>query len=526
MIRHSLPFVPRATVVVKVVPYVAMELVRSDEMGLFVARLVKKTIIHADSKSQIELFFVYKDPIFESQNMSTLTTHQQSIANVVYETRPLMLERGSYIPWASHFRRYLNRKRENKMWLNKAIDEGPYEFKDFIPLNSQTPRLQTEDDLTGDDLKYYEAEIEAMNLILISIPMTYIILWMLFDQFVAEPGEALVSVYNHFAQLMNDLERNGIKFPPVTVNTKLLNSLQPEWLKYVTQVRLAKRLTEDTYDYLFDYLHQYKKLVNISRAKKLEKSHDPLVIVAYTGSSSRIPSPYYVTHPSSVVDYDDKYQGDAFQNNFEDPLTSTMMLLAREITRRFSNPTNNRLRTSSNTKNQAIMQADRVNIQSRNSAKHDEVGVTLTDEQNDFLVADVTRMEEIKELSANICLMAKIQQAKIDSYEGPSYDSAFLSDVQKPSTSYVNPLFANDNHEQKYPKQPKIINDTIGDDQIDSNIIFDEPNVDVNSGSVDNNNNVQASYDLEQLARNAYKEAEKQQIIANKVKQQNIVLTK
>ncbi|GJW54334.1 hypothetical protein Tco_0098419 [Tanacetum coccineum] len=128
-----------------------------------------------------------------------------------------------------------------------------------------------------------------------------------FDQFAAELGEALVSVYNRFAQLMNDLERNGIKFPKVTINTKFLNCLQPEWLKYVTQVRLAKRLTNDSYDDLFEYISQYEKLINTSRAKKLEKSHDPLALVAHTGSSSRTPSPYYVTHPSSVIEIDDDY---------------------------------------------------------------------------------------------------------------------------------------------------------------------------------------------------------------------------
>ncbi|GJZ64280.1 hypothetical protein Tco_0620701 [Tanacetum coccineum] len=157
--------------------------------------------------------------------------------------------------------------------------------------------------------------------------------------------------------------------------------------------------------------------------------------------------------------------------------------------------------------------------------KQDEARVTLTDEQNDFLVADATRMEEIKELIINICLIARIQPANIDSDARPSYDFAFLGEVQKPSTSYVNPLFAKDNQEQKYSNHPKIINDTIGDNQIDSNIIFDEPNVDVNSGSVEYDNNVQASYELEKLARNAFKEAEKQQINANKVKQQNKILT-
>ncbi|GKE50200.1 hypothetical protein Tco_1481458 [Tanacetum coccineum] len=97
-------------------------------------------------------------------------------------------------------------------------------------------------------------------------------------------------------------------------------------------------------------------------------------------------------------------------------------------------------------------------------AKQDEAGVTLTDEQNDFLIVNVTQMEEIEELN---------------------------------------------NQEQMYPKQPKIINNAIGDDQIDNNIIFDEPNVDVNSDSVECDNNVQASFELAQLARNAYKEAEK-----------------
>ncbi|GJU36956.1 hypothetical protein Tco_1185310 [Tanacetum coccineum] len=419
--------------------------------------------------------------------MLTSNTHQESLVDAGSETRPLMLERGSYIPWASRFRRYLTRKIENIKWLNKAIDEGLYEFKDSTPSSSEPPRPQTEDDLTGDDLKHYEAEIEAMNLILISIPndiynyvdayITEQAMWQRverlmqgtvqnkvdsetrfnneFDQFVAEQGEALVL---------------------------FLNCLQPEWLKYVTQVRLEKMLTEDSYDDLFHYLSQYDKLVNASGAKKLKKSHDPLALVAHKSSSSRNPSPYYVTHPSLVVDYDDDYQGDTFQNNSEDPLISEMMLLARAITQRFSNPTNNRLRTSSNTRNQEIIEGNIVQNDAGNIqrtlrttssgyaanmllAKQDEAGVTLIDEQNDFLVADTTRMEEIKELSANICLMAIIQPSNINSDVGPSYDSACLN---------------------------------------------------VNSGSVEYDNNVQASYELEQLGRNAYKEAEKQQINANK----------
>ncbi|GJW74213.1 gag-pol polyprotein, partial [Tanacetum coccineum] len=89
-------------------------------------------------------------------------------------------------------------------------------------------------------------------------------------------------------------------------------------------------------------------------------------------------------------------------------------------------------------------------------AIQDEAGVILPDEQNDFLFGDATRMEEIEELSSNICLMAIIQPA----------------------------------------------NNTC-DDQIDSDIIFDSPNGNVNSGSVEKDTHVPDLCTLEKLARNA-----------------------
>ncbi|GKC49182.1 retrovirus-related pol polyprotein from transposon TNT 1-94, partial [Tanacetum coccineum] len=543
--------------------------------------------------------------------MSTSKTYQQSLADAGSETRPPMLERGSYIPWASRFKRFLNRKRENRKWLLKALEDGPYVFRNITPTGSTIPRLQEVEDLQGDDLLYYDAEMELMNMILLSIPneiynsvdscKTAKEMWARverlmrgtiqnqvdretrftneFDQFVAEPGESLVSVYNRFAQLMNDLERNNMKFPTVSVNTKFLNSLQPEWLKYMTQVRLAKQLTVDSFDDLFDYLSQFEKLVNASRAKKLEKSHDPLALVAHTGSSSRNTSSYYVTHPSSVVDYDEEYEQDDVHNHSEDPLASAMLLLAKAITQNFSNPTNNRLRASSNTRNQAVVQGDRVNIQSRNYgnvgrnnrqayvqeevvegmnatnetanvqrivrtltpgntsmgqcyncggkghyarncpkprvrdskyfmeqmllAKQDEAVVILSDEQSDFVFADASRMEEIEELSANICLMARIQPADQNSDDEPSYESAFVSEVQSSSI--------NENDEQMYPTHTKIINSTINDDQINSNIQFDSVKGNVNSDSVEKDTHVYDQCALETLTRNAYAEAAKQQ---------------
>ncbi|GKA09267.1 hypothetical protein Tco_0688598 [Tanacetum coccineum] len=446
--------------------------------------------------------------------MSTSKTYQQSLADAGSETRPPMLER------------------------------GPYQFEMFILNNSTVLKLQTAEGLQGDALLYYDAEMELMNLILLSIPNDIYNsvdactsakdMWKRverlmrgtiqnkvdretrfrneFDQFVAEPGEALVSVYNRFAQLMNDLERNDMHFPIVTMNTKFLNSLQPEWLKYVTQVRLAKRFTVDTFDDLFYYLQQFEKLVNVSRAKKLKKSHDPLALVAHTSSSSRNTSSYYVTHPTSVVDYEDEYQnsGNAGRNNRRAYVQEEIVEGSNapnetgkgHYARNYPKP---RVRDSKYFMEQMLL------------AKQDEAGVILTDEQNDFLFADASRMEEIEELSANICLMAIIQPADKTSNAGPSYDSAFISEVRSSSNT--------ENEEQMYPTHTKIINSTIGDDQIDSDIIFDSPNGNVNSGSIEKDTHVPDLCALEQLARNAYQEAEKQQIFAQKVQKQNTTLT-
>ncbi|GKA10326.1 hypothetical protein Tco_0689759 [Tanacetum coccineum] len=95
--------------------------------------------------------------------MSTSSAHQQSLSDAGSETHPPMLERGSYIPWVSQFRRYLNRKRETRKFLNHSIDCGPYEFKMIQPDTNQDARCETKDDLMGDALKHEEVIWKALG---------------------------------------------------------------------------------------------------------------------------------------------------------------------------------------------------------------------------------------------------------------------------------------------------------------------------------------------------------------------------
>ncbi|GKB28366.1 hypothetical protein Tco_0867767 [Tanacetum coccineum] len=56
----------------------------------------------------------------------------------------------------------------------------------------------------------------------------------------------------------------------------------------------------------------------IPNAKENIQNHDPLALIAHLNASllpshansSYLPQPYYVTHPSSVSNYEDEYQGE------------------------------------------------------------------------------------------------------------------------------------------------------------------------------------------------------------------------
>ncbi|GJU19434.1 hypothetical protein Tco_1152776 [Tanacetum coccineum] len=137
-----------------------------------------------------------------------------------------------------------------------------------------------------------------------------------FDKFAAKEGESLEYVYERLTTLVDIMDRNNVRPIPVSINTKFLNCLQPEWSKYVTMVRHNQTGDAISYDDLYDSLVQFEPHVLASKAKKVAKNHDPLAFLAHSNASSSqshanssySPQPYYVTHPSSVADYEDEYQ--------------------------------------------------------------------------------------------------------------------------------------------------------------------------------------------------------------------------
>ncbi|GJR78280.1 hypothetical protein Tco_0149065 [Tanacetum coccineum] len=246
------------------------------------------------------------------------------------------------------------------------------------PTNPTVPILEPLSKMTKGNKKQYIADERIKRLMHgfeITTHVRHSRLMDEFDKFAAKEGESLESVHERLTTLVNIMDRNNVRPIPVAINTKFLNCLQPEWSKYFTMVRYNQTRPAVSYDVLYDQLVQFEPHVLASRAKKAAKNHDPLALIAHSNASSShshtnssySPQSYYVTHPPLVVDYDDEYQGELQGDSQEDKLTTAMMLLARAISQKFSTPTNNRLCVSSNTRNQAVVQDGRVDIQTKNA---------------------------------------------------------------------------------------------------------------------------------------------------------------
>nr|GEV98192.1 integrase, catalytic region, zinc finger, CCHC-type, peptidase aspartic, catalytic [Tanacetum cinerariifolium] len=83
-----------------------------------------------------------------------------------------------------------------------------------------------------------------------------------FDKFTNIKGESLHTYYFRFTQLINDMNIYKMNMEQFQVNTKFLNSIPPEWSKFVTDVKLVKDLHTSNYDQLHAYLEQHKLHAN------------------------------------------------------------------------------------------------------------------------------------------------------------------------------------------------------------------------------------------------------------------------
>ncbi|GJV96370.1 putative reverse transcriptase domain-containing protein [Tanacetum coccineum] len=111
--------------------------------------------------------------------------------------------------------------------------------------------------------------------------------------------------------------------------------------------------------------------------------------------------------------------------------------------------------------------------------------------------------------------MAQLQPADENVETVPSYDAKVVSEVH--ASSKV--------HEQVSHGKRKTIIQTMDDDQIDSNIIFDDPFLENNGGTSEHDSTAHDEYrEIQMLAYNVQREAENQKHLNNELKKQKDLL--
>nr|GFC99502.1 hypothetical protein [Tanacetum cinerariifolium] len=104
-----------------------------------------------------------------------------------------------------------------------------------------------------------------------------------FDKFAYQKGETLCDFYLRFLLLLNDMNMYNMKLEQFQVNTKFLNTLPPEWSKFVTDVTNV--------DQLHAYLVQHEYHANEVRLMN-ERHFDPLALI----SQHQLNRPTYQHH--------------------------------------------------------------------------------------------------------------------------------------------------------------------------------------------------------------------------------------
>ncbi|GJS01971.1 hypothetical protein Tco_0949631 [Tanacetum coccineum] len=243
------------------------------------------------------------------------TSNQQTLADSGANERPPMLEKGNSISLESRFRRFLDNKLEDgeRMW--NSIQNGPYK-RPMIPNpdNDLQQILEPVSKMTARNKSQYITDVkeiwERIKRLMFGFEVTSHVrhsrLMDEFDKFTAKEGESLESVYDRLTTLVNIMDCNNVCPIQVSINTKFLNCLQPKWSKYVTM--FCHNQTRDTVSY--DALIAFQCFSTNPHA-----------------NSSYSPQPYYVIHSSSIVDYEDEYQGELQGGSQDDKLTTAMMMV-------------------------------------------------------------------------------------------------------------------------------------------------------------------------------------------------------
>ncbi|GKB18130.1 hypothetical protein Tco_0852053 [Tanacetum coccineum] len=120
----------------------------------------------------------------------------------------------------------------------ESVENGPLIWPTIEENGVTRPRKYSE--LSATDAIQADCDVKATNIILQGLPPEEreCKLYDEFDKFAYKKGEILRDFYLRFSLLLNDMNIYNVKLEQFQVN-KFLNTLPPEWSKFVTDVKLV-----------------------------------------------------------------------------------------------------------------------------------------------------------------------------------------------------------------------------------------------------------------------------------------------
>ncbi|GKE28534.1 integrase, catalytic region, zinc finger, CCHC-type containing protein [Tanacetum coccineum] len=404
-----------------------------------------------------------------------------------------MLASGNYDKWKSRIKRYIDKKPNNEI-INYCLQNLPHKFKwteKSVPVAEGSSETTTEGymenykNVSQDIRDQLNAKAEAVQIIItgidndiystvdacpnacemwkaierlkqgesINVQDLETNLYWEFGKFTSQDGESLESYYSRFYKMMNELVRNLCDVTNHQVNVQFLLQLQLEWQSY--------------------YPKQRKAIVNSS-------------------------SPTYDQEPAMVTEDDEMLKKKEI-----DKLMALISLSFKKIYK----PTNNNLRTSSNTSKANQDNSPRINRGTRydnqrvvNVSKACEnVGTQVVQQfgiqcynckeyghvarecQKPKWEKDAAYHKE-KMLLSHYLYMAQIQEVTPDVADnsGPIFDFEPLQEVQNDDDHYY--VF---NNNGEHPEQPESVTDTYLEEQGNNNLTIDSLDMSTNEETVD-----------------------------------------
>ncbi|GJX79431.1 hypothetical protein Tco_0327580 [Tanacetum coccineum] len=310
------------------------------------------------------------------------------------DNRPPMLVESDYESWKIRIERYIHGKTLGKL-IWRSIQNGPTPHPQITMTEGQgddavqVTRDKRDEEFTEIENNKELADIQATNILSQGLPRhvfnilnqtrTGKEIWdnvellmkgsgkslqqqkeELFDEyerFRAIGNESIHDYFVRFHKLINDMKITQLNIPTHQINTKFVNNLPPYWAKYVTNVKNNKDIFATTYVELYTYLKSYEPHA-MKTLKKQEQSTSTVDPLAYLAQTTHYHAPTQTTTPPPP-----QYGPLTSSTSQQVPQSSNDAMLAtmNQIVNLLSGfqkqfpPTNNQLRTSSNSRSHAMV---------------------------------------------------------------------------------------------------------------------------------------------------------------------------